>query len=183
MEAGVRAQRLKSASYAHQKALVKMETFKKAQAFMVSYFKDLRRCWLRLQSRQLAEYEALGIDCSELVPIPFGLDGEPFKPPTQAGSPREDIEGTQRYSMQSGQAGEAKGFWLQAEGKTQEGQWKVEKPRREQVQKAQDTAPFWRSQLGGKGVDPTQLSASRGPPTNRPPDTPPPWKGAVGGSV
>jgi hypothetical protein len=31
--------------------------------------------------------------------------------------------------------------------------------------------------------DPEQLSARRGPPTDRPPDKPPPWKGAVRGSL
>jgi hypothetical protein len=66
--------------------------------------------------------------------------------------------------------------------KTQEGHWEFEAPRWEQAQNAQDIVPFWRSQLGGKGVNPTQLSARRGPPTDRPPDKPPPWKGAIGGS-
>jgi hypothetical protein len=35
----------------------------------------------------------------------------------------------------------------------------------------------------GSKVDPTQLSARRGPPTDRPPDKPPPCKGALRGSL
>jgi hypothetical protein len=65
--------------------------------------------------------------------------------------------------------------------KALEGHWKVEKPQWEQVQKAQETVLFGRSQLGGKVVDQTQLSARRGPPADRPPDKRPPWKGAIEG--
>jgi hypothetical protein len=69
------------------------------------------------------------------------------------------------------------------EGKTLEGHWKVEAPQKEQAQKAQAKGVYWRSQLGGRGVNPTQLSARRGLPTDRPPDKPPPWKGAIVGSL
>jgi hypothetical protein len=65
----------------------------------------------------------------------------------------------------------------------QEGQFKAETPQWDHAQKAREREPFWRSQIGGKEVDPTQLSARRGPPTDRPPDKPPPWKGAIGGSL
>jgi hypothetical protein len=55
-------------------------------------------------------------------------------------------------------------------GEIPERRTEAEKPHWEQAQKAYESAPFGRSQLGGKWVDPTQLSARTGPPTDRPPD-------------
>jgi hypothetical protein len=46
------------------------------------------------------------------------------------------------------------------------------------VQGARSGQGNWRILQDGPKVDPTQLSARRGPPTDRPPDKPPPWKGA-----
>jgi hypothetical protein len=51
------------------------------------------------------------------------------------------------------------------------------------VQGARSRQGSWRSPQDGAKVDPTQLSARRGPPTDRPPDKPPSCKGASRGCL
>jgi hypothetical protein len=55
--------------------------------------------------------------------------------------------------------------------------------REEIVQGARSRQGGCRTTQDEKKVDPTQLSARRGPPTDRPPDKPPPWKGASRGCL
>jgi hypothetical protein len=51
------------------------------------------------------------------------------------------------------------------------------------AQGAQSSQSGWATPQDGSKVDPTQLSARRGPPTDRPPDKPPPCKGASRGCL
>jgi hypothetical protein len=53
----------------------------------------------------------------------------------------------------------------------------------EAVQGARSRDGNWRVPQDGSRVEPTQLSARRGPPTDRPPDEPPPWKGVFRGCL
>jgi hypothetical protein len=52
----------------------------------------------------------------------------------------------------------------------------------ERGQEAHAGQKGWTVPQDGSKVDPTQLSARRGPPTDRPPDKPPPWKGGSRGA-
>jgi hypothetical protein len=155
-----------------EKCQAKPRMFEIAQKARVAYFGELMKCWNRIQQRQLAEYEDLDMDCEDLIPKPFGLDGKPVTPKEQTVEAQEAADKVPHQ-----------GTGLTQEAKTLEGQWKVEAPQWEQAQKAQVKGVHWRSQLGGRGVDPTQMSARRWPPTDRPPDKPPPWKGAIVGSL
>jgi hypothetical protein len=159
----------------------RLELREKVNKTTAQYFADLRKCWDRIRQVQLLEYQKLGLDVSGLLPKGRSVE-------------LQTVKGIVNSALVN-----CEGLWFpRVESKVEE--WvkkevtrgtQEEKRKRESSQNSRTGG-----QLGGKPeghgwwrlpgfsrADPEQLSARRGPPTDRPPDKPPPCKGAVRGSL
>jgi hypothetical protein len=127
----------------------------------ITYFKDLRACWNRIQQVQLREYKELGLDFSSLVPS---------TPETERSERAEEEKNRDVVTEQWAR-------FVTEFHKDPEGSKRWPDPR------LWDSHRPWMGRTSCTKVDIDQISARRGPPTDRPPGDPPPCIGASRGSL